>query len=160
VNSNIYVLLEALLLVLFFWKQKQIKTRSLFIALVGIIVTTWLIDNFYLHSITKNSTYFRIVYSFIIVFLSINLASHTVYSSDQSVLKDPLFIIAVSFIVYFTYKALIQCFVLYGSSSNTNFLLKIYIIMIYINLATNFLHLLAVLWMPGKPRYTIPFSLQ
>src|SRR5215212_9776820 len=72
INNNIYVLFEALLLLYFFRKLKIFKkNRALFMALIAGIIITWLIENIIYGKIQTVSEYFRIIYSFIIVLLSV-----------------------------------------------------------------------------------------
>lgn len=158
VNSNIYVLIEAILLTWFFKNMKVFKQRLIYYVVVVSLVLVWILENFVFKTITAHSTYFRIVYSFTIVFMSINLANERIFTNKTVLLKDATFIISMGFIVYFTYKALVQSFVIYGINRRSSFLLNIYIIMIYINLAVNLLYALAVLWIPKKVRFLQPYS--
>jgi len=73
---------------------------------------------------------------------------------------DAVFILCTGFIIYFTFKALIQAFAIYGFSRGNSFLLNIYIIMIYLNFLVNLLYLYAVLWIPTKIKYSMPLSLR
>lgn len=153
VNNNIYVLTESFLLTLFFKKSGIFSRHWHFLFFIGLFLLTWLLENWLLSPITKNSTYFRIVYSMIIVFFSINLINRLIFSTYGNLIKNATFILCVAFIIYFTYKVLLQSFVIYSVDRKSSFLLNIYIIMIYVNLGTNLLYALAVLWMPRKARY-------
>jgi hypothetical protein len=157
VNSNVYVVVESGVL-LWFFLSFQILRRNQFIAALSFCAAVWLIDNFWIHPITQNSTYFRICYSFLTVFLSMNLLNQLIFSK-QNVTRHPLFLISLSFIIYYTYKALIQAFVLYGITKSSRFLFNLYVIMIYINFGINLLYALVVLWISRKHRSISPYLL-
>lgn len=158
INNNIYVFLEACLLTWFFKEAGLFRKKWLFPALLGLLVSVWIAENFIFSTLTHYSAYFRIIASFLVVFFSIGIINKMLFSNRRHLFGDATFLLCLSFIIYFTYKALIQAFVIYGVSGSNSFLLNIHIIMIYVNLATNLLYALAVLWMLRKPRY-LPLSL-
>jgi len=156
VNSNVYVLVESIFLTWFFYKIETIETRRIFIGIVFTLVAAWLLENFVFRSIFVNSTYFRIYASMVIVFLSIQQVNKTIFSYKKSLYRNAVFILCICFIIYFVYKALLQSFLIYGWTRNLNFLVKVYNIMLYINLGVNLLYALAVLWIPKRAKYTLP----
>jgi hypothetical protein len=156
-NSNIYVLIEAVLLSWFFKEMRLLKNQRKFTVLLIAIVLVWIAENFIFGSITRNSTLFRIFYSFIVVILSINLVSKIIFSSNP-IFRNSAFLLSICFIIYFTYKALFQAFVIYGFTKDMRFLVRIYFIMIYINLGVNLLYAVAVIWTPRKVKYLLQLS--
>lgn len=158
VNSNIYVLVEALLLLSYFRSAGMIKQGKKFYFVLALIMLCWIAENFIFGSILLNSTYFRIFASLLIVGLSLQFVGEIIFNTRQNILKNADFILCACFIVYFSFKALIQSFVIYGSTRNIYFLMKIYNIMLYINLGVNLLYILAVLWMPRKVKFILQSS--
>jgi len=154
VNSNIYVLVEACLITWFFQKEGHFKKRWIFYLWLIIFALVWVTETLVIGAITSDSVYFRIFYSFVIVFFSINMINEKIFSSRLNLLQDSSFIIYISFCIYFTYKALIEAFIVYGIDSQGDFFLNIYIIMIYVNFGVNLLYVLAVLWIPWKRKFT------
>lgn len=154
VNSNIYVLIESVLLTWFFKKAGVLKTNNHMFITVSLLVLFWIAENFVFSSILMNSTYFRIFASLLIVAFSIQLLSDIIFDVKQNLLKSPEFLLCCCFIIYFSFKALDQAFVIYGSTRDMNFLIKVYNIMLYINLGVNLLYIPAILWMPRKVRFT------
>jgi hypothetical protein len=154
INSNIYVLLESFLILWFLKEVDVFKSQKTFYSILLLFLIFWLAENFIYRSIVVNSTYFRIFYSFIIVLLSITLINKLVFNTKTTLLRNSTFILLISFVIYFTCKLLIQSFVIYGVNRQSNFLLNIYMIMIYINLGVNLLYALAVLWMPKRVNYS------
>ena len=158
VNNNIYVLVESLLLI---WFLKKIgvfrKHGSLFNLFNILLIIFWVSETFLFKNITQNSTFFRIFYSLVVVLFSITAVNHLVFSNRKNLLGNSTFLLCISFIIYFSYKILVQAFVANGVSRNSSFLLNLYLIMIYINLGVNLLYALAVLWMPEKLRFSSQF---
>ncbi len=158
VSNNIYVLAESLLITVFFRDLCVIKKpKSLFPIIISLLIAIWILENFIFGSITTIGAYFRIFYSFIIVLMSIQYINVLIGSSNKLKLQNVDFIICLAFILYFTFKVLVQSFWLYGLNSKQDFLLKVFTIMIFINLIANLIYALAVLWMPRKIEYTQPY---
>lgn len=156
VNSNIYVLIESLLLSWYFNKNGVFEKEGRFVMVICSLLLFWLGENFVFSSLTVNSTYFRIFASLAIVVMSIQLMTKILFGYDRNILQNSDFILCCCFIIYFTFKAMVQAFVIYGVTRNMDFLMKIYNIMLYINLGVNLLYTLAVLWMPRKARFILP----
>lgn len=152
-NNNVYVLIESILLTVFFAKAGLFRHQKMVYYFTGLFLLVYVIENFIAGEISRNSTYFRIIYSFIIVLMSISLVNRLIFSTNRSLWKHASFILCLGFIVYFTYKVLMQSFVLYGIEKQSLFLLNIYLIMIYINLGTNLLYAYSVLWMHKRTRF-------
>lgn len=150
---NMYVLAESLLITLLF-KNLGIfkKTKKLFIAIIAALIIFWLLENLANRDINKIDAYFRVFYSFIIVLMSVT-SINKIISGNRKI--NATFLLCIGFIIYFTFKILVFSFWLSGFSNG--FLSKIFTIMIYINLLTNLIYAIAVLWMPRKQEFTLPY---
>jgi hypothetical protein len=158
INSNVYVLLESLLLTWFFRRTGVLKSKKQLIITVTMLSVFWVAENFVISNVRENSTYFRIFASLLISGLSILLVTEIIFDIKVNLLKNPEFILCCCFITYFSFKALDQAFVIYGLTRDTNFLIKVYNIMLYINLGVNLLYIPAILWMPRKVPFTFRSS--
>jgi len=159
VNGNIYVLCEALLLVFQFRKWGLFERyRFIYYALMALLGITWLLENLVIYNISQFSSWFRIEYSFILVLLSISILNRQILGDKGPLLKNPVALICMAFIIFYTYKVLFETFWLYGLSESRIFQSRIYMILNYINLFSNLIFALAVLWMPIKHRFTTPSS--
>lgn len=157
INNNIYVLAEA---ILFTWQFKNWglfrRVKKLFIVLLGSYVIFWFIESILLGRIIYTTSYFRVFYSFIIVLMSINIINEQLVSEKRNFLKSPIFLICLGFVIYYTYKVLVGVFWLYGLGGSRQFRINLIWILIYINLLTNLIYALAVLWMPRRHRFSLP----
>ena len=154
-SSNIYVLLESVLILFFFERMDLFKSRQIFYLLLFLFAGGWIIENFVLLNINRFNSYFRIGYSFIVVLLSINMINRLMLQERTRMLRNPVFLIMIGFIVFFTYKALIEIFWVYGLNASDSFKFLVYRIMTYINLSANIVFTIAVLWIPRKQEFTL-----
>lgn len=158
VNSNIYVLLESLLLLWQFRKWGLFMEYPFIYRLLQVLfLGVWITENFILFSIFQFSSWFRIFYSFVIVLLSVTLLNRQIVGDKGALLKNPVALICLAFIIYYTFKVLVETFWVYGLNENTTFQIKIYFILDCINLFSNLVYALAVLWMPTKRQFTTPY---
>ncbi len=156
VNNNIYVLAEALLILWFVKRAGEVFTRpALFAAIALSFVVFWAVENFFITGIGRISSYFRIYYSFVVVMLSISVVNHALVTARENPLRMPVFLICLGFIVFFTYKILVEAFWVYGLNDSKDFRSNVYTILVYLNLFVNLLFALALLWIPKKREYIL-----
>lgn len=158
VNNNIYVLLESLLLLWLFscWKLFD-NNRNLPKILGAAFIAVWVGEVFIFSSILQVAGYFRVFYSFAIVLISISMINMLIAQESGNLLKNACFIICVAFIVYFTNKILVEIFYLYGLMSDSKeFRKQIFEIFQAVNLFTNFIYAVALLWIPRKNSSLMP----
>jgi len=158
VNNNIYVIIEAILLI---WQLKRWgafdRFHRLYFMLILIFISGWLLENYFLASIHATEPWFRLGYSFIIVLLAIQVVNHLIISERRSLIRNPIFLVTMGCIIYFTYKGLVEVFWINGFNTSPGFLINVYSIMIWINLLVNIIFSFAVLWMPEKLRFTMTY---
>lgn len=154
VNANVYVLLESLIIVWQFHKWKLFGQNAPYaVILMSIYILVWIADNFILSRIIYFNSYFRILYSFVTVLLSISMVNKLIFSESKTLLRSPIFLIMIAFIVYYTYKVLVEAFWIYGLNSSDHFRISVYNILHVINLISNLLYALAVVWIPKKKEF-------
>ena len=155
-NSNIYILLESWLIAWQFYNWGLLRRYKIVLpGLLVLLTLGWVAENFFIANILQFSSWFRIFYSFIIVLLSISLLNQHIVVEKEMLLKNPVALICLAFIIYYTYKVLVETFWVYGLNESTTFQSKVYFILNYINLFANLIYALAVLWMPIKHRFTL-----
>ena len=148
-NNNIYVLFESILICLFFKKLGLfIRYKSFYLYLVIGLVMFWLIQFIQVKDYENLYLYFRILYSIIIVFMSIITINKILINEMNDLLRNASFIICTAFIIYFTYNAIIYTFWLYGLSKSVEFRILIFKILAYINLFCNLIYAFALIWIP------------
>lgn len=153
-NSNIYVLLEYLLLL---WQFKRWNSWRLVIPvllfLIGVLV--WIVDNIIVHSLTTNNSLFRMIYSAIIMLLSIKQISKIITGETHHLLKNTQFLICMAFILYYTFKAYFESFNLFDVGISDQFFYWLWLVLNILNLIVNIIYSYAILWIKKK----IPLAL-
>ena len=153
--ANIYVLIEALLVLWIFDRWQLFLSRS-WVYLIGIgFILAWTLENLVFSSLHIFNSYYRILYSFTLVILSINQINKLLFEENKPVFPNPVFLICIAFVVFFTYKTLVEIFWIYGLNSSRQFNASVYRIMSFINLFANLLYALACLWMPRKREFSL-----
>lgn len=154
---NIYDLAEAFLVI---WQFKNWgifkQSRYFFPILIILVVIFWLIESVVINKLESPITYFRIFYSFIIVLLSINTINEKFLRERKNILKNSIFLITTTFVIFYTYSTIVGIFWLYDLGSSLSFAKNVTAILIYVNLFSNLIFALAVLWMPTKHRFSLP----
>ena len=85
--------------------------------------------------------------------MSIHINNMLIVTYRKKLLKNPVFLICSGFIIYFTYKILIEAFWLYGLKAGKGFRINVYLLLTWINLIVNLIYALAMLWIPKKPQH-------
>ena len=156
INNNIYVLIESLLITWQFerWSLFSQHKKTFFLLMAGLLLT-WITDSFLISGINQISFYFRLLYSFAIVLMAITVNNNLIFTFKKKLIRSPEFLICTGFILYFTYKILIETFWLYGLNNSKNFRINVYLLLTWINLFVNLIYAIALLWIPKKLRYTV-----
>ena len=154
--TNIYVFAEAILITFFLKKLGLFDKRpKMFYLIWGLFAAAWIAENFVFSTIHVFGSYFRILYSFIIVLMSIHQINKLIHATKKTLLRDPNFLILTGFIIFFTYKVLIEIFYVYGFDGKDSFSMQVYRLMTYINLLVNLIYAIALLWIPQKRASTL-----
>jgi hypothetical protein len=156
INSNIYALVEGVLITVFFQANGLFrKNRTMVYSILLYLVLLWIIDKMIVADIRRFSGYFTLGASFVYVLMSISMINRMTLVEQQSLAGNSLFVIALCFIFFFTYALLLEIFWLYGLDASRQFRLRVYRIMAYINAGVNLVYTLAVVWIPRKQESTL-----
>lgn len=154
VNSNIFVLLEFLLILYQFycWNTSR-RMKYFIIAFAGIAV--WITDNFVINSLTQNNSVFRVFHSLIILLFSVAQINKIQVFQNGWFKGNAVFLICLTFIFLYGFKAWVESFNMIHLGLSRSFLSKLWLSLNIVNLITNLLLALAVLWIPTRQRFFI-----
>ena len=154
VYYNSFALAEAIILNWQFkrWGLFQ-KKSELYIPLQLLFIAGWITEVIMRNDIQQFNSYFIIGYSTVIVIMSINVLNNIMFKDPSFLFLNPIFLICIGVVIYFTYSILTEIFWLYGLNSSTKFRIRIYEIFAYVNLFTNLVFAFAILWIPMKRQY-------
>ena len=156
IPANIYALTECILIAWQFhvWGLLQSK-KPLFYGLVILFFLGWVYENLVLGNITGFPPYFRFLYSFLIVLLSVNKINFMITHENRNLLRRPDFLICIGLIIFFIYKILYEWAYqasLFGQSSITS---NIIMLFGYFNALTNIIFAIAFLLIPARQKFTL-----
>jgi hypothetical protein len=156
---NVYSLLEAMLLVFLFnrWGLFS-RMRTLPFVFYFLLPVASLSEWFYRHELSSFTSFFVIGYSFLVIFLSINQLQVVLFTEPFRIYQNPVFLICLGLVLYFTSTVLIEVFWVYGLNGSEAFRKRVVSIFSYVNLFTNLVFLIATLWIPLKPSYILRSS--
>jgi hypothetical protein len=155
-NYNIYSLAEALLLTWQFRRWGLFRGKVIIYPLIQwSYAGAWVIESLTIHSVNTFNSGFLIGYSFLILLMSVVMINRLLVREPYYLLRNSRFLILMALMIYFTYAVLVEAFWLFGLNRSRFFRIRIYEILSYINLFTNLIYAVAILWMPMKPRYIL-----
>lgn len=158
VNSNVYVLIASILLIWFFNRNRLFgKSNFPFLFITTVLMIVWCAEIMFLKNIAEITSIFRILFSFIVTLLSIQMINTLLISGTKKLIKNSLFLICLAFALYFTYRMVVEAFWIYGLKSSTSFQLLIWDITVFVNLFTNLIYAIALLWTPKKKPSILPY---
>jgi hypothetical protein len=98
-------------------------------------------------------SYFIISHALVIILMSIAQVNLRIVILSRNFLRDPIVLICIGLVIYFTWMLLIETFWMYGLSKTQPFRVAVQDILSSIHLLTNILFVFATIWIPLKPRY-------
>jgi hypothetical protein len=147
INGNCYVLLEFILLWIWYKKLEGNMPNRLIYFILGTGCLIWLLDNCLLHSITVNNSLFRMCSSFLIVFMCFERINQLRLSyQGQTNRTTELFLLA-GLLLYHAYKTFLEAFHVFPAHSGRQFFEILWGILDIIGIITNILFTLAFLWL-------------
>lgn len=158
VNGVIYDLCESLFLLWFFKNLGVFKSRRyLFYFLGSLFVVIWIVETFLKNRFGTSFTYyFNVAYYFVVVLLSIRVINNLLFT-EKELLKNSTFLICVGLIIFFTYGIISRMFWLYGLKNSTAFVMNVQSIYMLINVLSNLIYALAVMYMRKRQAFTFQF---
>ena len=158
INSNIYVLCEFLLALWLFDNLGLFhKKRIYYQCCLFLMPLIWLLDSVVTHPLNQFSSVFRILYSFTLVLFSIDYINYVFFSEKENILRNTGFLICLAFLIYFSFKGLLEIFYLFRLKPISGFYRSLLLIINILNLVANLIYAFAMLWIRKKETYTSPY---
>lgn len=149
IPSNIFTLLEFPLLAWQFKKWKNIlKNDWMFISLVCFMALLWTAENIVFGRITQFSYFYPIFYSVAIILFAVNQMNWLIVNEKNNIASNPVFLICIALIVFFSYRVLTEIFYYYAPDKNDKN--NIFAILSYVNVGYNIILAVAILCIPPK----------
>jgi hypothetical protein len=154
--SNTYILLEWILILWQFRVWGFLSARNnVYYAVLAVTCSIWITENLVLGHLGEFSPYFRFLYSFFIVLLSVNKINFMITHDNRNLLGHPGFLICIAFIIYFIYKIIYEWAYQSSLFGATEITTKIIMLDGYINALTNIIFAVAFLKIPAPEKFTL-----
>ena len=156
VPTNIYILLMSIFLLLQFNNWSLFKQhKKLLYFLMAVFVAVWCWEFLYFTNLWHYSSYYRIMFSFILVLLSIHSINLIINSTPTKLTKNSIFLICFAFIMLYTIKTILEIIFALGSYTNNVFISHIYDNISYLTIPINILYAIAIKFIPQKSTFTL-----
>jgi hypothetical protein len=154
INSNIYTLAEFLIMLWLFYRAGENRAKKYFLVAAWAGTVVWMVTVFELHSIMVHNTLSRVLSSLVIVYLSIDKISETIFNEPGN-RRKPLLWLWFSFFTYYAYQAFISIFEIFPMGISNEFYLRLYLILSVINFLINLVYTAVILWIPKQTGFTL-----
>jgi hypothetical protein len=152
---NTFVLIEAFLLFWMFYafKNKSLWSKRIYGVLLALCLVIFCAEWVYLGNYGKLLSFYRVVVSFIFVFISVDHINYLLVNERRVVWKNAEFLVCCGLVLYFCYKLLVEVFYYYARE-NKEFDNHIYVIQQFIIVLFNIILLFAILCLPRKQNFS------
>ena len=149
VVTNVFFLIECMLILYQFYRWRfYSKPRKWYWIVPVLFVLGWIAEFFVFHNITEFSPIFHVSYSFLVVMLSINEINYLITHENRQLFRNARFLICLGFIIFFIYQILLEWSYTATENKSIGEILTTY--QSYINLLTNIIYAIAMLYIPAK----------
>jgi hypothetical protein len=154
IPTNIYNLLEYIFYCWQFRNWKHILRGNFSYYLVtGSVTLFWITDEIILGKLNTFTSFFLILYPFLLVLLAVNELNFLVANEHGNVLKNSIFLFCIAVIIFYAYRILSEVF--YRYTEDHKLQNRIFYIQAYVNVLFNILLTLVVLCIPKKRVITL-----
>jgi hypothetical protein len=135
------------------------RKKSTFIAIAVTFFIIWLLNNILVTGFVKHNLYFFILYSFALIFFSVNTFNKAVVHERSSIFRNPKFWICLGIIIFYSFFIVTVStgLSLFMHNVSVEFRRGLQAISVFSNLLVNLLYAVAVLWIPRKKNFTSLF---
>ncbi len=152
---NIYIV-PLLAFLLFQFKEWGVLHLRWAVVLFVALMVVWVADFFIVegYQFTARRNFYRLCFNLVIVVLAVTSINKQIMSERKILLTNHRFLICMGLTVYYTYRVLVDAFLLKGFSNEfvtslssfNRYLLQFYYLILF----------LAALWIPRKKNYILP----
>jgi len=158
VHYNIWFLLDAFVLLWLFKKWNLFESKKLYHSLQFLLGICWLLESIFLSKLIQDyNSYFRIVYSFLVILMSISTINSLLMRERKSLLKNPMFVICCTFVLMNTITVLAEAFFASHLQLGESFRINMDNIIVYSGFLFNTVYAIAILWMPKKQAFILQY---
>jgi hypothetical protein len=151
-TSNVYIIIETgvLLLLFYNWCTINIKSAAMMFITLSLL---WATDNFYFGSLQSFYGFYPLLYSLVMILLSMKLMLRTAAAEAGNVFTNGRYITGGVFMLYFAIKALTESFFVFDDGLSQELQTKLVFITLVTNALTNIIYVHAILCFRRRTGY-------
>lgn len=154
-HYNIWFLADAYCLLWTFKKWNLFASKKLYYSIAVFFGACWLLETVYLSKLTGDyNSYFRIIYTFTVILMSISMINTLLLKATIYPLKNSIFLICCTFILLNTISLISEAFFAYNLVLSNQFRIYMDHINTFINALCSLIFALIILWLPRKQAFT------
>ncbi len=152
INSNVYVLLEYIILLYQFYQWND-SHRKRFVLFIATGITIWIWDNLIVHSLTSSNSIYRSYYSIVILLYSIDKVNGIIMNEKKSLLRNSVFLICMTFMFYYGCKSFVEIINVFELPYSPFFYRQLWQILSVVNCISNIIFTFAIVWSPKQQEF-------
>lgn len=130
------------------------RNRKAYLAIMTGFVLAWIVLTIFVKGITKSNYYFRVLYSFALIFFSVSTFNKMIVQERGNIFKNARFWICIGIIIFYTFFTMICVTSISWQSVSRVFRRNLQSVNVFTNLLVNILYAIAMLWIPRNKRFT------
>ena len=159
VDFNIWVLLNAYIILWLFKKWNIFdQAKRLYQFLLILFGFAWMLETILLSKLTLGfNSYFRILSSFVFILMSISTINFLLMRERKSLVKNPMFIICCTFVLFNTITVLSEAFFASNLQLGDQFRINVDRMIVFTGVLSNLVYAITILWMPKKQAFILQY---
>lgn len=153
--SNCFVLFDGISFIFLYFLWEVFNKRIILFTIMTFLFAIWIIDNFFINTISNINSLYRVIYSTVTILLAIKLFQQVYFNNINYSLKDPLIIISAMLIINYSYRAVFESLYLFKLDFSNNFYSDAFKIFVILNIVSNCTFTYAISCMDLKKRLTL-----
>jgi hypothetical protein len=136
------------------------RRKDVFVAILSLFAIIWVVITLVFNKIYIPNFYFRLFYSFVLIFFSVSTFNKVVVHERGRISRNPKFLICLGIIIFYTFFVIVCAtnLTVLRQSVTRLFRASMQEINVYSNLLVNILYAVAIVWIPRKQNFMTPFS--
>ncbi|MFT3825814.1 MAG: hypothetical protein QM731_17985 [Chitinophagaceae bacterium] len=130
------------------------RNRTIFLSIAAGFTVLWVALTIFVNGITHSNFYFRVLYSFALIFFSVSTFNKMVVQERGNIFKNARFWICLGIIIFYTFFTMICVTSISWQHVSKLFRRNLQSINVFSNLFVNILYAIAMLWIPRNKRFT------
>ena len=132
------------------------RKKITFITIASTFFVIWIVTNIIFTGFIKVNRYFFILYSFALIFFSVNTFNKMIVHERKSIFRSPKFWVCLGLIIFYSFWIVLVATSLsvFVDDLSIEFKSRLWSINVYSNLLVNLLYAVAVICIPKKKSFT------